>query len=87
MIGRVVFHYKILEKLGKGAIGVVCRDHDLKFECGPLKIDVAFDITLQVAQGIAKAHEHAIVPRDIKPASTFINSDGEAKTLDFGPVY
>jgi len=152
VIGKVVSHYKILEKLGEGGMGVVykaddtrlkrtvalkflppeltrdpdakerfiheaqaasaldhpniCDIHDIgetddrqlfivmtcyegetlkkKIERGPLKIDEAFDITRQVAHGLAKAHEHGIIHRDIKPANILITSDGVAKIVDFG---
>ncbi len=152
MIGQTVSHYKILEKLGGGGMGVVykaqdlkldrtvalkflppeltrdpeakqriiheaqtassldhpniCDVHDIgetedgqifivmayyegetlkkKIERGPLKIEEAVYIAVQVAQGLAKAHEHGIIHRDIKPANILITSDGTAKIVDFG---
>ncbi|MFC1499817.1 protein kinase [Candidatus Zixiibacteriota bacterium] len=50
----------------------------------PLKLDDAIDITTQIAQGLAKAHEQKIIHRDIKPANIFITSEGQVKILDFG---
>ena len=152
MIGQTVSHYRILEKLGEGGMGVVykaqdlkldrpvalkflpsdllrdpeskqrfvheakaasaldhpniCNVHDIgetddgqsfivmacyegetlkkKIERGPLNIEETVDIAIQVAQGLAKAHEHGIVHRDIKPANIMITSEGVAKIVDFG---
>jgi serine/threonine protein kinase/tetratricopeptide (TPR) repeat protein len=152
MVGKTVSHYKILEHLGGGGMGVVYKAQDLKLdrpvalkflpsdltrdpeakqrfvheakaasalqhnnicvvydvdetdegqmfismeylegetlkkkiEHGPLKIEEALDIAIQIAQGLTKAHEHGIVHRDIKPANIMITSDGIAKIVDFG---
>jgi len=50
----------------------------------PLKLEDAIDITSQIAQGLAKAHEQKIIHRDIKPANIFITNEGQVKILDFG---
>jgi len=152
MIGTIVSHYRITEKLGGGGMGIVykaqdlelkrfvalkflppdltrdpqakqrfvreaqaacsldhpniCDIHDIgetdegqifivmalyggetlkkKIERGPLKIDEAVDIAIQVAQGLTKAHENGIVHRDIKPANIMVTTDGVAKIVDFG---
>ncbi|MGA1236307.1 MAG: serine/threonine-protein kinase [Limisphaerales bacterium] len=44
----------------------------------------SIDIAVQVAEGLAKAHDMGIVHRDIKPANVMMTKDGHVKVLDFG---
>jgi len=155
VIGKTISHYKILEKLGEGGMGVVykaedtklkrfvalkflppeltrdpeakqrfihearaasalehtniCNIHEIdeipienrdqtfivmacyegeilkdKIQRGPLKIEEAIDITMQIGRGLDKAHKKGIVHRDIKPANVLITDDDVVKIVDFG---
>jgi len=51
---------------------------------GPLPVEQAVELAMQVARGLAFAHANGYVHRDVKPQNVLLNGDGEAKVTDFG---
>jgi serine/threonine protein kinase len=51
---------------------------------GRLEVRDALEISLEVARGLAFAHEQGLVHRDVKPQNVLLNGDGRAKVTDFG---
>jgi len=51
---------------------------------GPLSARKSADIAMQVARGLAAAHDRGIVHRDLKPENLVLLRDGQVKILDFG---
>jgi serine/threonine protein kinase len=71
-------YYLVMELVERRSVA-----HELALH-GPLEPERAVDIIRQAAAGLAAAHRHDIVHRDIKPGNLLIDVDGTVKVADFG---
>jgi serine/threonine-protein kinase len=69
----IVFEYVAGENLKQ----LVGRD-------GPLPVDRALELGIEIAAALSFAHEKGFVHRDVKPQNVLLNGKGEAKVTDFG---
>ncbi len=51
---------------------------------GPITVNEALDIAIQIASALSSAHAAGVVHRDIKPENVMLRRDGYVKVLDFG---
>src|SRR5271169_6703699 len=55
-----------------------------KMKDGAISPRRAAEYGIQIANGLAAAHEKGIIHRDLKPENIFVTKDGRVKILDFG---
>ena len=62
--------------------GITLKDYIR--EVGRLDMDTAIDFSIQIASGLAAAHENHVIHRDIKPQNIIVGTNGSLKVTDFG---
>jgi tripartite ATP-independent transporter DctP family solute receptor len=72
--------YLVLELLRGETLGETLKN-------GALPVREAMRIALEVARGLAHAHAHGVVHRDLTPGNVFLCTDGQVKILDFGMAH
>ncbi len=79
--------YGVEEEKGRSALVLELVDGETLAERiakGPVRIEEAARIALQIAEALETAHEKSIIHRDLKPANVKTTSQGTVKVLDFG---
>lgn len=61
--------------------GQTLRD---KLAGGPLTVDAALAIAIDIGEGLAAAHQRGVIHRDLKPENVFLTRENRVKILDFG---
>jgi serine/threonine protein kinase len=55
-----------------------------RLKSGPIPVEEALKLALQMAEALEAAHENGVIHRDLKPANIKVTPDGKVKVLDFG---
>jgi serine/threonine protein kinase len=70
-------HFLVMELIE----GNTLRD---RIKSGPIPVEEALKLALQMAEALEAAHENGVIHRDLKPANIKVTPDGKVKILDFG---
>jgi serine/threonine-protein kinase len=70
-------HFLVMELIE----GDTLRD---RIKSGPIPVEEALKLALQMAEALEVAHEKGVIHRDLKPANIKVTPDGKVKVLDFG---
>src|SRR4026209_1681 len=79
--------YEVGEDDGKPYIAMEYLEGETlrqKIKSGSLDLKASLYISIQISEGLGKAHEVGIIHRDLKPENLMIRRDGYAKILRFG---
>lgn len=55
-----------------------------RLKTGPLRESEVLELGIQLAEGLATAHDQGVLHRDIKPSNLFVTTGDHLKILDFG---
>ncbi len=55
-----------------------------RIKSGPIPVEEALKLALQIAEALEAAHEKGVIHRDLKPANIKVTPEGKVKVLDFG---